>query len=378
MSSGIVFINQATGYLTIDIVNKFAEEFDKVVLITGSVRIQETNLVPKVKVEYINKYNRGNNLKKAISWIIGTCRIFVILRFRYNSFDKFYVSVPPTAYLMATWFRGKYAILIYDLYPEALKVNGFIEKGPIYKWWSRRNSKIFGKAHKIYTLSEKMVSGILRYSPCSDVQIIPNWSAFLNPQPIRKEDNIILKRERLTGKFIVQYSGNIGVTHNVETLIEVADRLKTEKGIIFQIIGRGERFNEISRLVTEKKLTNCRLLPFRDDGELYESLCAADLAVIILNDSTQDISVPSKLYNLMAARLPVMAIASEKSGLAEIIAKHQIGRTFEKNNLHEMCDFILEMKNNYILRNDYLLNSREASLYYTRANANRYLSTFTE
>ena len=106
MAGKIVFISQASGYLTIDIINRFVSDFDKVILITGSVRIQDTPLDPHIRVEMIMRYDRGNNFRKGFSWIIGSLQIFFLLKFRYNKYDKFFFTVPPTAYLMAFWFSG--------------------------------------------------------------------------------------------------------------------------------------------------------------------------------------------------------------------------------------------------------------------------------
>ena len=376
MSPGIVFINQATGYLTIDIINKFINDFENVVLITGSVRIQDTPPDPKIKIVYISRYDRGNNLRKAFSWIKGSIQIFFLLKFRFSSYDKFYFTIPPTACLMAPWFRGRFSVLVYDLYPEALKANGFSESGFLYRWWAGRNRKIFGEAHRVYTLSDTMKSGIEKYCPGRDIIVIPNWSAFSHLAPVRKEDNKILDREGLAGRFIVQYSGNIGVTHNVETLIEVAEYLKGENEIVFQIIGRGERRNEIARRIHEKALGNCILMPFRNDGDLFESLCAADLAVIILDDRTPDVSVPSKLYNTLSASLPVLAITSSGSGLAEMVVSHNIGEVFDKNDVKGMSHFILDLKNNRSRWTMYSANSLEASSLYTSENAAKYLETY--
>ena len=274
---------------------------------------------------------------------------------------------------MAPWFRGRFSVLVYDLYPEALKANGFSESGFLYRWWAGRNRKLFGEAHRVYTLSDTMKSGIEKYCPGRDIIVIPNWSAFSHLAPVRKEDNKILDREGLAGRFIVQYSGNIGVTHNVETLIEVAEYLKGENEIVFQIIGRGERRNEIARRIHEKALGNCILMPFRNDGDLFESLCAADLAVIILDDRTPDVSIPSKLYNIMSASLPVMAIASSGSGLAEMVVSHNIGEVFDKNDVKGMSHFILDLKNNRSRWTMFSANSLEASSLYTSENAAKYL-----
>ena len=374
----IVFINQATGYLTIDIVNAFAEYFDEVVLITGSVRVQDTPLDHRIKIVKIVRYDRGNNFRKMISWVFASFQIFLLLKLRYNSYDKFFFTVPPTAYLMALWFRGRFAVLVFDLYPDALRANGFREEGLISLLWGRRNQKVFLNAHRIYTLSDAMKTGISRYGANMNVRVIPNWSAFSHLIPISKENNNILRRDGLQGKFIIQYSGNIGVTHNVETLIEVADNLRDETEIVFQIIGRGDRINEIARQIIDNELTNCILLPFRADEELYESLCEADLAVIILDDKTPDISIPSKIYNIMSAGLPVLAIASPDSGVGDLVNSHQIGEVFEKNNIAGMSQFIRELKCNSGKRSFYSSRSLDASGIYTSKNAGLYLSSYIE
>ncbi|MGQ3088141.1 hypothetical protein, partial [Flavobacterium sp.] len=80
----IVFINQATGYLTIDIINEFAKDYDEVALIAGSIRVQDIPLDRKVKWSKITKYDRGNPKKKFLSWLIGTIQIFFLLLFRYR------------------------------------------------------------------------------------------------------------------------------------------------------------------------------------------------------------------------------------------------------------------------------------------------------
>jgi glycosyltransferase involved in cell wall biosynthesis len=378
MAGKIVFINQATGYITIDIINEFVKDFDDVALITGSIRVQDTELDPSVNVKYISRYNRGNNLKKALSWLSGTIQICFLVKTRYRKHDVFYFTIPPTAYLLASRGRSLFSLMVFDLYPEALKANGFSEEGQIYKMWARQNRRKFAQAHRIYTLSENMKSQILGYSPGSDIRVIPIWSAFSDKKPVPKSENRIIKGEGLEGKFVVLYSGNIGVTHNVETLVELADILRDHTGIEFMIIGRGERSTVIRDLIAEKKLTNCRLRPFRNDDELYESLCSADLAVVILDDKTADISVPSKTYNIMAAGVPLLAIASGNSEISRIVSHYQIGRAFEKNDLKSMCEFILKMKNDVPIREMLSSNSLKAARDFTASNAVKFLEYYRD
>ncbi|MBN1181850.1 MAG: glycosyltransferase family 4 protein [Bacteroidales bacterium] len=376
MQRRIVFINQATGYLTIDIINEFAKEFEKVALITGSVRIQDVSLDKKVHVSYITKYNRGNTFKKLASWLLGTVQIYSLLVVRYRKFERFYFTIPPTSYLLANHFRSLYAVVVYDLYPDALLTYGFNSRGLIYKWWLKRNERAFTRAHKIFTLSERMKSQILAYASRSKVTVISNWAAFNDMPCVVKEKNKLINEHNLQGKFIVQYSGNIGVTHRVEVLIEAAELLASYEDIIFLIIGRGDRMKTIGSMIQNKKLKNCMLLRFRKDDELFDSLCAADLAVITLDDRTPDISVPSKTYNIMVAGLPIMAIAAKTSEISEMIDKHGNGKSFDKNDLEGMCRFITELKNNPDYRITLSKKSLAAAQNYTRKNAKEYCEIY--
>lgn len=372
----IVFINQAVGYLTIDIINEFAKVFTNVALITGSIRVQNIELDDKVHVSRIIRYNRGTKLKKALSWLIGSIQIYFLLLFRYRGFDRFYFTIPPLAYLNATLSHMPFALAIYDHYPEALMANGIREDGMFYKWWAVRNREIYPKAQIVYALSHNLESIVRSYAPDSNVVVIPNWSAFSGWIPISRNKNRYIIDDKLEDKFVVQYSGNIGVTHNVETLVEVAAALRAQKDIHFQIIGRGDRAGFIGELIRRKQLQNCQILPFRNDEYLYESLCSAQLAIVILDNKTTDISVPSKIYNIMAAGVPMMAIAPPMSAVAGIVKEYQIGAVFDKVDISGMSEFLLEMRNNPDLRNMMAENSLKASCNFTKANAGKYLEFY--
>lgn len=376
MPRKIVFINQSTGYLTIDIINEFVKEFDEVALVAGSIRVQDKPLDEKVTVSYITRYNRGNIVKKAASWLIGTVQLFLLLMFKYKDYEVAMFSIPPTAFLLAPFIRSRYSLIIYDLYPDALTALGFSKNGVIYRWWSKKNKIIFKRAYKIFTLSEFMKSAVISYSPGCNVQVIPNWSAFVGQEVIRKNGNRFIKKLGLSGKFVVQYSGNIGVTHHVETLVELADMLKTYNDIFFLIIGRGKRLKDIGQMIESKGLTNCRIIPFLPDNELFESLCAADLSVVTLEDSAPNISIPSKTYNILAAGTPMMVIASPNSGIADLIHQHHNGRVFSYYELEGMSSYILELKNDPVLHSELSEKSLLASRDYTIKNAKLYLDLY--
>lgn len=369
----IAFINQAAGYLTIDIINAFAAHYDQVALIAGSLRAQDIPLDPKVKWSRIAMYDRGHPCKKFFSWTIGTLHIFFLLVTKYRKYELFYITNPPFAYLLSLILPNKFSVLVFDVYPDALKSYNMKETSWLYKLWKAWNKKLFAKAHRIYTLSEGMARLLEVYTKRDRLVVIPNWAGLTGIGSVEKNENPWIKEHGFKNKFIVQYSGNMGASQNVETLLEVARELKNRPDILFVIIGRGERAGRIQELIKMQGLANCVLLPFQPDPLLKYSLAAADLGVVILDENVAHVSVPSKIYNLMAVGAPLMGIAPPGSELSLLTQKYGNGKTFRKDDVAGMVEFILDLNKNSQKLDCLRQKSLEAARDFTRRNAKRYL-----
>jgi glycosyltransferase involved in cell wall biosynthesis len=376
MPRRIVFINQATGYLTIDIINAFADEFECVALIAGSIRVQDIELNKKVKWTRIARYNRGNPAKKLLSWLWATIQIFFLLLFRFRHYEVFYITIPPTAYLLSLLLPNKFSILVFDIYPESLKIYNIKDSSWIFRLWAKWNRGLFKKAHRIFTIGDGMKNILANYVNHEKILVINNWSGLIEIKPIPKDSNPFIKAQSLSGKFIIEYSGNIGYTHNIETLLEVAEKFKDDPQVVFLIIGRGERFNNIKDLIHTNQLNNCRLLPFQPDSEIQNSLSAADLSIVILDERVASFSIPSKTYNLLALGSAFLVIGSPEAELAKFVADFKIGKTFSQVNIPGMVEFIKELKEDPGKIDYYKNNALKVSGYFTYQNARKYLEYY--
>ena len=364
----IVFINQAVNFLTVDIVNSFAEKYDHITLITGNIHAQGTELNPKVKIDKLIKYNEKSLATKIYGWTVATLQIFVKLLFKYRSHEVFFVSIPPMSYLTMLVLRNRFSILIWDVYPDTLNVYGIGEKNLLFKFWSWANKKIFKKAYRIFTIGETIAELLSKYIDKEHIKIISLWTNFENFITVEKADNFFIKEHQLQDKFVVQYSGNIGVIHNVEVMVEIARLLKDNSKILFLIIGKGDKVNKIKESIRENNLLNCLVLPFQPDDVFPYSLSAADMGVVILNSKTSKGSIPNKAYNLMTAGKPVLYIASKDSELHNYADKYGNGKCFECNELEAMAAFIQQLSENEQLQQQYQANSLNAAKDFTRKN----------
>lgn len=375
-SRKLVVINQAANYLTVGFCNAFAEKLKEVCLITGSVHIQVEELNEQVKVQYINKWVERPARKKLISYLKACWRMFWLLKTKYKNHEVFFVSLPPMAYLLNLVLPHRFSMVIWDVYPDVFKITGMKETHLLYRVWAWLNKKSFKKAHRLFTIGEKMAELLERYVERKKIIIQPIWSIFQENHRCPKAENPFVKKHQLEGKFVVQYSGNIGLTHKVEVVVQLAELVKDQENILFQIIGRGPRVPHLQKLVAEKKLPNCVFLPFQSDEMFPYSLSAADLGVVILDETTSKGSVPSKSYNLMSFGIPSLYIAAPDSELMNYAIKYGHAACFSERELDQAGAFILEMAQNQEQWAIMSLNAQKATIDFKRSNADKFVEKY--
>jgi hypothetical protein len=267
-------------------------------------------------------------------------------------------------------------MLIWDVYPDVFKITGMTEKHPVYRTWAYLNKRSFRKAFRIFTIGNKIARLLEKYTDPSKIIISHIWSIFQDNKKITREKNLFIREHDLADKFIVQYSGNIGLTHNAEIMISLAERLKTNERILFQIIGRGPRKQHLEQLVNEKNLKNCMFLPFQSDEMFPHSLSAADIGVVVLNKLTSEGSVPSKSYNLMNLGIPSLYIASRDSELYDYASNFKHAECYQEDEIDKAVEYIVNLSVNNKLMKFYSDNALKAANSFKRENADLLVSLY--
>jgi hypoxanthine-guanine phosphoribosyltransferase len=370
----IIIINQDSGYLIVDIINSQVKAGYTCTLITGRLIERNIRLDPSVKIEHIITYRRSSNFKRIFTWFLGSIQIFFLIAIRYRKTELFIVSNPPFATLLPFIVNNPFSLLIFDIYPDALISANIIGESSIFtKWWKNANKKVYSKAQNIYTLTEKMGEVIQQYTKGKKPTIVPVWTDSVFLKPVVKEANPFIKKHLLQGKFIAMYSGNLGYTHNLEVIAEIA-ALVQNPDIIFLIIGEGDSKEALLSKIKERRLTNCKMLPWQPASEIPYSLAAADLAIVSSGGGASNLSIPSKTYNMMSVGAPLLCLASEGSELEKLTEKHQNGRCFSHEKLADIAFYIEKVASNKEYRKMLGENSLKASKEYTVENAKLFLA----
>lgn len=370
----LTLVNQDSGYLMIDIANAFADAGHEVTLITGRLVQRNTPLDPSIKVQKIVRYRRSSTLKRVLTWGWGVFQLFFRIALRHRNAHLLIVSNPPFAPLLPWLLSNSFSLLIFDVYPDALVHNNmFKPQSKLVKWWQKTNRKVYSRADKVFTITESMRKLMIQYVQPEKIEVIPVWTDSHYLKPIPSQSNPFVKKHGLTDKFVVLYSGNIGFTHKVAALLDVAAKINDPK-VLFLIVGEGDQKSTLQKKIREMGLQNCFLLPWQPVEELPCSLASANLAVVSSGSGAAHFSLPSKTFNMMSVGAPLLCLAPKESELDLLVQKHQNGRCFNHDQTDEIAAYIRELISNIEYRKTLGMNSVKASALYTSENAKRFLN----
>jgi hypothetical protein len=364
----IAIINQDSGYLMVDIANSFYEKGYETSLIAGRVVERDTPLNPGITVIKIKRYDRTSNIRRIISWVIGSVQTLFILIFRFRKFHLLIVSNPPFAPLLPLYLRNEFSLLVFDVFPDAIVEFGVVNRNSIIiRLWTWANKKIYKRATHVFTLTAGMSETLSQYVNPEKIKIIPLWTSNNFLKPIPKNKNPFIDNYNLKGKFIVQYSGNFGIAHHIDLIIDLASKI-TDRRVMFVLIGGGPLEVKIKQKLSSLSLNNCMILPWQKIDVLPYSLAAADLSIVTLSENAIKLAIPSKVFNYMSVGSPILCITGSGSDLERLILDYNIGRSFTCQQFEGMIQYINELLDNPVLCELYHKNSLRASTYHTIKN----------
>lgn len=311
------------------------------------------------------RFEKNSFLGRLLNWSSYTFLVFFRLLFSRNRSPLFIVSTPPflfvVGYLLNLIKSQKYICLVYDLYPEIAEKLGYIKQGTlIAKLWDRCNKKFFKKASFIVVPSENMKNLIEQKMGfgTNKVKVISNWADGEFIRPIDKSDNWFSRKYDLGDKLVVLYAGNMGLFHQLETIIKAAERLKENKDIKFIFIGEGGKKKKLMDMVQDKQLQNILFLPYQDRDVLPFSLACSDISVVSLEKNLDCVAAPCKLYTSLAAGQAILGLVDENSEVAGVVNKYQCGFCVAQDDVNGVVEILNNLSHDPQLIRKNKLNAR--------------------
>ncbi len=233
-----------------------------------------------------------------------------------------------------------------DIYPDVAVALEKVSDSWLIRKLRAALFDVYRRCGKIIVLSRDMKQLLLDSAiPEEKISIIPNWADTRQIQPV-ESDNRFLQRFGLENKFVVMYSGNLGLTQCLDEFVEAAALLRSDSEIQFVFVGQGARKNNLQQRARSLGLSNILFCDYQPLSELSHSLSAASLHLVPLSADVSRCLMPSKLYGILAAGRPILTNAPASSELFEITKTHRIGITVDAGSSSVIAEAIRTAKNN--------------------------------
>ena len=272
------------------------------------------------------------------------------------SFAKKYVKIPTV------WN-------IQDMFPGASIANGVMDKKWMQNFFYRFHKIAYKKADHISVISEDMKQKVIEQGVSSDrITVVPDWYDDKSVKEIAWEENLFVKKYNMQkGIFYVQYAGTMGFNFDYRMVIKVAEILKDQNDIVFQMIGFGSQKDDFEKAAAERRLDNIVFLPLEPQEMVPHVYSACSVCLIPLPRGVIGNSVPSKAGLLMACHRVIINSVDEDSDYYQMFEREQIGVAASNTNPDAVAAAILKMRNNPELREQYAENAKKFSLdFYSR------------
>jgi glycosyltransferase involved in cell wall biosynthesis len=257
----------------------------------------------------------------------------------------------------------KYYFIVHDVYPEGLVAVGKLkETSFITKIWRELNRYSYQRAIKLVVIGRDMKDLLMQnYGLAPEkIEYIPNWSITPTNTFTPFEKNDLARELNIQDKFVIQYSGNMGLWHDIDTFVRAAAQLKTNTDIQFIFIGNGIRKQKAHQLAQELELKNIIWMDFVSKEQLSNSLTCAHVALISLNTGLEGIAVPCKVYGISASGRAILAQVPAKSEIAYMITEEECGFVIPPGDVDELVKRIQQLDNDRNLTSQMGLRSFQA------------------
>ena len=321
----------------------------------------------KLRVHRFAMYREGKNpvlraMRYSFNWIIQ-----LWYGLTEKNVDCVYLeSTPPIQGLLGSLlkiFRNiPFVYCLQDIFPDSLAGTSLAKKGGLL-WKIGRVIEDFTYkyADKIIVISEDFKKNIMAKGvPEDKIVVIYNWVDQNKVVDVPREKNKLFDKYNIDReKFYIEYSGNIGLTQNMDMLLEVMKELKTtHPDIGLALVGEGAYKAQVEEIVKRDDLTNVTMIPFQPYEDISHVLSLGDAGLVISKPGVGANSVPSKTWSIMSASRPVLANFDENE-LKDILVGNECGIFTKAGDKDAFKRSIIKLYENRDLCKEYGRNGRQ-------------------
>ena len=359
----------STGQILQDLAEGMTDEFDVTVICTvpsytGKIAEgykekrfyrEEINSVHvlRVPVPEFTKSRKKSRVKNLLAYYFEACKATDLVGLQDYVFT---ISQPPIMGGMlgvyGKWkLNAKLIYCIQDFNPEQIMATGYIKSKFLFKvamWLDKRSCR---SSDLVVTVGRDLCETLdqrFQGEKVPNYTMINNWIDEKQFRPLPMNDvNVAAFRNRfgLDGKFVIMYSGNIGLYYDFEGLFRVIGsirNLKTPDGrdVVLAVVGAGAMLGKLKDHQQTNKMENVVFIPYQEKKRLVYSLNAADVHWCVNAMGIKGISCPSKFYGIAAVGKPVLGVLENGTEICMLIKETGCGKCAKPRDYQGIAEMV--------------------------------------
>jgi hypothetical protein len=299
--------------------------------------------VIRVGVPEFTKSDKISRIKNIVSYFTGSLKAC----FKTGNQDYVYaISQPPIlgGVLGVIGKLIKHAKLIYciqDFNPEQVKAVNYSSNKLVLGIMMIVDRFSCKHSDLVITVGRDMVETLKERFHNKNVpkyKVINNWTNEKEIYPLEDNDENVIafkKKYGLENKYIIMYSGNLGLYYDLKNIIKVIEHFKpgtkTDDGreVVFAFVGAGAVRNDLVKYKEEHHMDNVEFIPYQDREDLIYSINAGDVHLVTNAKGIKGVSCPSKFYSCVSGARPILGVLEKETEIGMIIEETGCGLVCE-------------------------------------------------
>ena len=231
-----------------------------------------------------------------------------------------------------------------DLYPDMAMGGSIVKPGLLTKVWEMLHRWALRRSKRVVALGEDMRARIVAKGVKAErVTVVRDGAKICEAGSSPAVDFEVVRAIRGDFKFVLLHAGNLGFYGAWETLVAAARKLADE-GIGLVFVGDGAQREQVKGAAAD--CTNVRFLPFFPAGKISSVLAAPDAHVVTVKRGLEGVIVPSKMYGILAAGKPIVAVAPPDTDVAKIGEERGFAVSADPDDALRLADVIRQVSRN--------------------------------
>ncbi len=253
---------------------------------------------------------------------------------------------PPFEGIVGAWvalLKGKpFVYNIRDMYPDMAVGSSIVEPGLMSRIWEKLHRWALRRAAVVVVLGEDMRNRIVSKGISPERVCVVRDGADISGSQASPDPEVV-RTIRGSFRFVLLHAGNLGFYGAWQTLLDAARKL-SDHGIGLVFVGDGAQRSALQ--TAAKEIPNVHFLPFFPAAKVPSVLAAADAHVITVKRGLEGVVVPSKMYGILAAGKPIVAVAPEQCDVVSLGLTSGFAICADPDDPESLAARVLELSRN--------------------------------